>query len=667
MKRRFTCLLLLLIQTTLLAQQDYLITDYGARGDGITLNTHAIQRAIDDAAAAGGGRVVVPAGNYVTGSLYLRSGVHLHLAPRATLLGSLNPFDYVKDSVCHWTALLFAIRQQDITIDGSGTIDGRGWQVANNLVQYIHLGLVDDPLRYDRPNETLRPENIHFFECTNLTIKEITMRNPASWNQQYDRCRNLLIDGITVDAKAYWNNDGLDVVDCQDVIIRNCYIDAADDAYCFKSHSRDGVCERVLMEHCVGRSSANGIKFGTVTRGTFRHFTIRNNKIFDTYRSALTIASVDGAVIEDILVDSLQSINTGNPFFIRLANRNTGDTKPQLRNIRISHLYAEVPGDKPDAGYRYEGPVEDLPRNCSPSSIVGVPGLRIQQVVLQDITLRYPGRADSSYAYCGTSPQQLAAIAEREQQYPEFSMWKELPAWGLYIRHADSIQFDNVRISVGDHDYRPAVVLDDVTHADLAGLTITATDDTILPLVANGCADINHYQGAIQSQRAVTTTPTIVTPTTNSSTTPIYNASRFGIKSDGLTDNTASIQRALDYIGRQGGGTLHFQVGRYRSGSILLRPGVNIQLDEGAILVGSTNRYDYREGCLLLTDPIANLGQTQPDTITISGLGIIEIPTLTDDNGTPLTAIQHTSHRPSSLRVVLSGISIKTTKERQQH
>ena len=452
--------------------KDYQASDFGAKPDGATLNTACIQAAIDYASANGGGRVVLTPGMYLCGSIYLKSGVDLHLEAGATLLGSLNPWDYVKDPYIRWTAFVFAVKQHDIAITGEGVIDCRGFDVANQMVQYIHRGLFQDDLKLDRPQESNRPEDIHFRECTNVTIQDITLKNPACWTQQYELCDNLLIEREKVDAKAYWNNDGLDVVDCTNVVIRDCYIDSTDDAYCFKSHHADGLSENILVENCVGRSSANGIKFGTMTLGTFRHFVFRNMTIFDTYRSAITIASVDGGAVEDVVVDGLRSIHTGNPIFIRTGLRRGDINKACLKDVIIRNVYAEVPFDKPDAGYNYEGPVEDLPRNICPSSIIGIPGIRIENVKLENVEISYPGNANELYAHRGCAPEDLAGIPELEKSYPEFSNWKELPAWGFFIRHADGVSFDNVTLRVGGADYRPAIVSDDVTGLDVRKVEI---------------------------------------------------------------------------------------------------------------------------------------------------------------------------------------------------
>ena len=457
--------------------KDYYVADFGAKADGVTLNSASIQAAIDYASANGGGRVVFTPGNWVTGTIYVKDNVTLHLEQGATLLGSLNPWDYTKDPYVQWTSMIFSIKQKNVGITGGGTIDGRGFIVANRMVEYIHRGLFEDPLKLDRPNETNRPENIYFRECDGVTIKDVFLKDPGSWNQTYDQCHNVYVEGITVDSKSYWNNDGIDIVDCEDVIIRNCYIDAADDVFCFKSHSHEHMCKNILLENCVGRSSANGIKFGTVSKGGFKNFTIRNMTIFDTYRSAITFAAVDGAEIENITVDGLRSLHTGNVIFLRIGERwnkinslglsekdrtNVRRKEPYMRNITIKNVYAEVPLDKPDAGYNYEGPIEDLPRNISPCIIAGIPGYKIENVLMENIEIVYPGGGNPRYAYRGTTPEDLDGIDEMISYYPEFSQWKELPAWGFYMRHAKGITLRNFTFHAQKPDYRPAIVCDDV-------------------------------------------------------------------------------------------------------------------------------------------------------------------------------------------------------------
>ena len=453
----------LLCGATQLSAKDYQVSDFGAKADGITLNTGAIQRAIDAVNERGGGRLVFGPGKYLTGSIYLKSNVTLHLERGAVLLGSTNPFDYVKDPYVRWMAMVFAMKQENIGITGKGTIDGQGFKTANNMVQYIQRGIYEDPLKLDRPNETNRPENIYFRECTNVTITGITLRDPASWNQTYDQCKNVYVDDIYVEANSYWNNDGIDIVDCDGVVIKNSFFNAADDVLCFKSHDANSICQNVVVDNCVGRSGANGLKFGTVSRGGFRNFKVTNITIYDTYRSAITFAAVDGGLIDNILVDGVRSINTGNVIFLRIGDRWGKGKQPSMKNVTIQNVYAEVPLRKPDAGYNYEGPIEDMPRNISPASIVGLPDYPIENITLKNITMVYPGGGNKLFAYRGLTPAELDGIPEMRDTYPEFSQFKELPAWGFYIRHAKGITFDNVKfIAEKPGDYRPGLVTDDV-------------------------------------------------------------------------------------------------------------------------------------------------------------------------------------------------------------
>jgi polygalacturonase len=465
--QKLVLVIILLIFSLVINARDYNASMFGIKSNGTTLNTTSIQKAIDYINANGGGRLVFYVGRYLTGTIYLKSNVTIQLEEGANLVGSVNPLDYEQNY--NWTAMIFALDQKNIGITGKGVVDGQGFQVAYNLIGLIHNGVISDPLKYDRPRETIRPQNIYFRGCRNIQIRGIILKDPGSWNQQYDQCRNLIIDGISVDSKSYWNNDGIDIVDCDSVSVTNSYFDAADDGICLKSHSPDFICQNVYVHNNTVRTSANGIKFGTASYGGFRNIKIINNLVFDTYRSAITFAAVDGGVVENIVIDSLRSINTGNVIFLRIGERRAGK-KGKMNNISISNIYAEVPSTKPDAGYNYEGPVEDLPRNVSPASIVGMPDVMIENVTLKNIEIHYPGGGNEAYAKIGIN--ELDKVPEMAASYPEFSMFKELPAWGFYVRHAKGITFENVILSCAKKDYRRAVVLDDVHGATIKSLKV---------------------------------------------------------------------------------------------------------------------------------------------------------------------------------------------------
>lgn len=464
--------------------KDYPASLFNIYSDGVTINTKSIQFAIDYIHQQGGGRLVFYVGRYLTGSIHLKSNVTIELKEGAALVGSLNPFEYEKIG---WTALIFAHDQKNIAITGQGIIDGQGRFLARNVIDVIQKGLIKDAFRFDRPEAETRAVLLYFRSCENITMKGITLRNSASWVQVYDQCKNLSIDDMHVDSKAYWNNDGIDIVDCEEVSVTNSYVDASDDGICLKSHDASKVCKNIVIRNNTIRSSANGIKFGTATYGGFSNIKISNNRVFDTYRSAITLAAVDGGFVENVEVDSLQSYNTGNVIFLRIGERVKGK-KGRLENITISNVYAEVPASKPDVSYEYEGPVEDMPRNISPSAIVGMPDAMINNITLKNIKIKYPGGGNTMFANVGLD--QLDKVPEKGASYPEFSMFGELPAWGLYIRHANTIKLINITLTAEKKDYRTAVVLDDVHKAGVSSL-IVKEPNTKKPVYMNKSTEIN--------------------------------------------------------------------------------------------------------------------------------------------------------------------------------
>lgn len=472
------CILILLLSFTGLAANARSITDpaapakdypaslFGIRSDGLTLNTRSIQFAIDFVNSNGGGRLVFDVGRYLTGSIHLKSNVTIVLKEGAVLVGSLNPFDYDKLLV---TALIFAYDQHDIGIEGKGVIDGQGRQLAVNVTDAYHKGLIKNLFRNDRPEADIRAMLINFRGCHNVLMKGVTIRNAASWVETYDQCVNLRLDSIYVDSKAFWNNDGIDIVDCDSVAVTNSYIDADDDGICLKSHDGSKFCNNILLRNNTIRSSANAIKFGTASYGGFRNIRIIDNKTFDTYRSAIALEAVDGGFVENVEVDGLTGINMGHAIFLRIGERVKGK-KGRMENIRIRNVSIAIAASKPDAGYDYEGPIEDMPRNISPIVIAGMPDALISKVSLENVDVQYPGGGNPLFARRDLDS--LDKVPERPEAYPDFSMFTELPAWGAYIRHAQDIKFNNVSLSAKKKDYRTAIVLDDVKNTDFSSVKV---------------------------------------------------------------------------------------------------------------------------------------------------------------------------------------------------
>jgi polygalacturonase len=482
----------------------YNIEDFGAKADGKTINTKSIQSAIDKASSDGGGQVIVPDGKFLTGTLILKSGVNLYLSQKAVLLGSIDPYDnpYIQDIIekkhdeakgNRIGALIGATDQINVSIAGSGTIDGQGRKLALIMDSLFYAGKLDTAyynLRRKRPNA--RPGDFKFTNCSHLSITGITIKNAAGWVQTYERCKNLTLDHIRVESDAYWNNDGIDVVDCSKVRITNSFINSADDGICLKSDGGGFYNDSIYVANCTVRSSASAIKFGTASTGGFKNVVIKNIKVFDTFRSAIAIESVDGGILENVLVDSINATNTGNAIFIRFGHRNKDEHVGTLKNILIRNIKVQIPFGRPDINYDLRGPALAFFHNTFPSSIVGIPGHPVQNVVIENVEISYPGKGNDGLAILPLF--RLKDVPEVENQYPEFSMFGELPAWGFYVRHVEGLVLKNVTVIARDKDYRPAYVFDDVKGLTISKCNVKENDNGkqfILNNVSGEKLDIN--------------------------------------------------------------------------------------------------------------------------------------------------------------------------------
>ncbi len=444
------------------------VRDFGAVGDGITMCTHSIQAAIDKAAASGKGVVIIPTGTFLTGSIHLRSHIELHLDKGAVLLGSSKRKDYVKGN---WYSLVIGNKLEDISITGQGTIDGQGKALAQDVLRMVDTGEVKIPPHGWRPSELDRPQILEIQDSKRVRVEGITIKNSACWVQSYRRCLDLTIKGIKVDSKTYWNNDGIDVMDCKNVQITDCDVDAADDGICLKSEAKGAMCEDIQIMDCRVRSSASAIKFGTASHGGFRNIEVRNIAVRDTYRSAIALESVDGGTLENILVSDITAVNTGNAFFIRLGHRNLKAPPGKVHRVIIRDMDVQVPIGQPDKGYPFPGPPFLEPHNLVPSCIVGHRDAAIEDVLLERIKIRFGGGGLKEIA-----SRTVDQVPERPSDYPDFTMFGELPAWGVYIRHAKGIKIHDLTVALDAPDYRPAFVVDDVNGLDLDPVTVTGSD-----------------------------------------------------------------------------------------------------------------------------------------------------------------------------------------------
>ena len=322
MKKRFIFILCgLFLCAGTIAATDYNALQQGAVGDGRTLNTKSLQSAIDALHEKGGGQLYFPAGRYWTGSLQLKSNVTLYLEKEAVLLGSTSPYDYpgfstekeLKVNNDHFDqALIYVEGAENIDITGEGCIDGQGRELALTIDSLHHTGeLVDKHYNTYRKRPNTRPKLLFMRNCRKVELRKTNFRSGAAWGLSFSLCADLTIDSLHVENRAYWNNDGIDISDCKEVRISNCFINSADDGICLKSHNRGAWNDRVSISNCHIISSASAIKFGTESLGGFKNVTIDNIRIKDTFRSAIAIESVDGAEIENVKLENIEIVCPG--------------------------------------------------------------------------------------------------------------------------------------------------------------------------------------------------------------------------------------------------------------------------------------------------------------------------------------------------------------------
>jgi polygalacturonase len=350
---------------------------HGAMGDGQTLDSPAIQSAIDTCAAQGGGTVTLPAGQYLTGSLFLRNNISLHLDSGAVILGSENPDDY---PIIHsrwegkhqdtYAPLITGQNLNNISVIGRGTIDGRGavwWQAKKD-------GTLAHP----------RPRLISFSDCTNVLIEGITATNSPSWTINPVHCQNVNIRGITVINPADSpNTDGINPDSCRLVRISDCYVSVGDDCITIKSGTehehpdRYAPCRDITITNCTLERGHGGVVIGSEMSGGVKNVVISNCVFIGTDRGIrIKSRRGRGGAIEDIRISNLIMDGVLCPFTMNLYYhigvrgntdisdknpRSVDDTTPRLRRIHFSHITArEV---KHAAGFLYglaEMPLEDI-------------------------------------------------------------------------------------------------------------------------------------------------------------------------------------------------------------------------------------------------------------------------------------------------------------------
>lgn len=433
---------------------DYNILDFGAKADDHTVNTEYIQNAIDTCAKNGGGTVLIADGIYISGTIILKDNVTLHIAENASLLGSKNPLDYKSiDTFIDATGqergncLVGAVDAINISIEGKGIIDGNGKAFTKEYLQQTKKELSIDTANQANFGNN-RPFLIRFVRSENIRLTNITLRQAAAWACHFYQSKKIAVDAISIFNHANKNNDGIDIDSSSDITITNCNIDAADDAICVKTTSPKP-SYNINISNCKLKSDWGALKFGTESMGDFYNVTIKHCEIYDTKGGGIKLLSVDGAAMRDVFIDSITMTNVDMPIFVRLGERlrTYRDAEQQqvgsISNINIKNITASTRSVN-----------ESRVNPPSGIFITGTSNHKIESISLENISVNVPGNPDNI---------PVTTVEEQEKNYPEFSFFKALPAYGLYGRHIDTLKMKNVTFSVIQKDTRKKIVLEDVT------------------------------------------------------------------------------------------------------------------------------------------------------------------------------------------------------------
>lgn len=434
-KTVITNLIFLLANMFASAQKTYHVTDFGAKGDGMTVNTQSIQNAIDRCNEEGGGMVVIQRGTFISATLFLKSGVTLYLSEGAILKGIADMQAYKQGYRSNY-AFIYAEGQENIAILGRGTIHGQGEHEVFQSKNHFN-GIKN------------RPNTIFFAECKHIRLKDYTIRNGARWNMKFDNCIDIVLDDVSVYSRVVANNDGVDFDDCHNVRVSNCYFDTGDDGICAKSYSGFGV-KNMVVTNCIIKSSSNGLKLGAVSRGSFEDITFSNCVIYNTRLSGIAIQNADGSRIERVTFTNITMHNVNGGIFFKIGARN--DVKPgTIKDILVSDVVADGVGCwLPDTTQSYYKEAYDSRIGVG---LAGQPGYRIENVQFNNIYMQFAGGGTATHA--GIVMEDLPDV------YPEYRNWGITPAYAFNCRHVKDIQFNNVLFDYLKKEERPAMFFED--------------------------------------------------------------------------------------------------------------------------------------------------------------------------------------------------------------
>ncbi len=466
-----------------LGSRIYNVCDYGAKGDGTTPDTAALQAAIDACHTDQGGIVLVPAGVFVTGTVELKSNVTLRIAPGGKLLGSLDgtqyhPADAIPLSgdttlVDGNVALIFAVRADNIGVEGPGTIDGQGAAFRRQPGYTTPAGISGHH----------RPYHMLFYQCTNIRVHNIFLQHCAYHSIRAAQCRFAWFTAIHIFSRVTGNNDGFHFISCEHVHLSDTTVLCEDDAC-----AMFGSCKWITIDNCVFSTRWSVFRFGG---GTVDNIAVSNCVIFETYGCPIKMHGEPGSFFSNVSFSNLVMTDVTGPISIDLGDfqRPPGTPAEFVRNISFNGIHAVVspPAQLPDCyPLVSHNPAEILA--CIRLNALG--NAYMENISFNDVHITYPGG--------GTADQ--GANRNLPEKIGEYYATGVPPAYGIWARNVKGLTMQDIRFEVKSPDQRPAVVFDHVIDCGINGIS------------AQGDPGAESLMRFMESQDILVTAPRVLTP-----------------------------------------------------------------------------------------------------------------------------------------------------------